>query len=276
MLIGTCRVWRGDTVSSIFAELSVNFDTLDTTLCTGSEINQVAGVAAGGPKDANGFSNVVYATTFGYGPFAGTVPPGGEVWETTNAAAATPAMTNVTGSINPKNYAIAAVAIDTSVTNGQTAYVGIMGFHTSHVWKTTNAGTSWTDWTGSGGAALPDAPVSSLLVDPATGIIYAGTDVGVFSSPTTGAGGVWTEVGPVAGSGSGFLPSAPVTAIRIFNNGTTKKLRVSTYGRGIWEFDLSTDFTIPAPLGDPSAANPGQTTINQNGDCSGRARKRVW
>ncbi len=183
--------------------------------------------------DANGFSNVVYATTWGYGPLANI--GGGEVWVTTNAA--TTLMSNKTGSINPKHYAISSVAIDTSVANGQTAYVGIMGFHTSHVWKTTNAGTGWTDWTGSGVTALPDAPVSALLVD--TGLIYAGTDVGVFSSPTTGTGGVWTEVGPVAGSGAGFLPSAPVTAIQIFSSGTTKALRVSTYGRGIWEFSLT-------------------------------------
>ena len=259
MLIGTCRIWRGDTPTGTFAELSVNFDTLDTTLCSGGEINQVAGLAAGGPKDANGFSNVVYAATWGYGPLANI--GGGEVWVTTNAGAASPAMTNVTGNINPNHYAISSVAIDTSVANGQTAYVGIMGFHTSHVWKTTNAGTGWTDWTGTGLTALPDAPVSTLLVDSSTGIIYAGTDVGVFSSPTTGAGGVWTEVGPVASSGAGFLPSAPVTAIRIFNNGTTKDLRVSTYGRGIWEFNLpATGATTTTTL--TSSQNPAFSGVS--------------
>jgi hypothetical protein len=263
MLIGTCRIWRGDTASSVFTELSVNFDTLNTTLCGGGEVNQVAGLAAGGPMDTNGFSNVVYATTWGYGPLA-ALGTGGEVWVTTNASAATPAMSNVTGNINPKNYAIAAVAIDTSVANGQTAFVGIMGFHTSHVWKTTNAGTSWTDWTG----ALPDAPVSSLLVDAAAGLIYAGTDVGLFSSPTTGIGGVWTEVGPAASFGSGFLPSAPVTAIRLFDNGVTKKLRVSTYGRGIWEFNLplTPNFTLsanPAAVSVVPGTN-GTSTITVN------------
>ena len=250
MLIGTCRMWRGDTPSSTFNTLSVNFDTGTASTCNGGEIHQAAGLAAGGPKDTNGFSNVVYATTWGYGPLANI--GGGEVWVTTNAA--TTLMSNVTGSINPKNYAISSVAIDTSVANGQTAYVGIMGFHTSHVWKTTNAGTSWTDWTGSGLTGLPDAPVSALLVDPIKGLIYAGTDVGVFSSPTTGAGGVWTEVGPVAGPGSGFLPSAPVTAIQIFKNGTTKDLRVSTYGRGIWEFSLPAGAATSTTL--TSSLNP--------------------
>jgi hypothetical protein len=258
MLIGTCRMWRGDTPSSIFSTLSNNFDTGTASTCSGGEINQVAALAAGGPKDSNGFSNVVYATTWGYGPLANI--GGGEVWVTTNAA--TTLMSNVTGSINPKHYAISSVAVDTSVANGQTAYVGIMGFHTSHVWKTTNAGTSWTDWTGTGLTGLPDAPVSALLVDAVTGIIYAGTDVGVFSSPTTGAGGVWTEVGPVAGSGAGFLPSAPVTAIQIFNHGTTRDLRVSTYGRGIWEFNLPPpSFTITTPT-TPHTLLSGQSTTS--------------
>jgi hypothetical protein len=130
-----------------------------------------------------------------------------------------------------------------------------MGFHTPHVWKTTTAGSSWTDWTGN----LPDAPVTSLLIDAGSGLIYAGTDVGVFSSPTAGSAS-WTEVGPAPGTGTGFLPSAPVTAIRMFNGGTIKRLRASTYGRGIWEFDISSDFTVPGTLTDPLAANPGQTT----------------
>jgi hypothetical protein len=52
-------------------------------------------------------------------------------------------------------------------------------YPTSHVWKTANAGASWTDWTGMG---LPDAPVNALLVDSLGGQVYAGTDVGVFAS----------------------------------------------------------------------------------------------
>ena len=68
-------------------------------------------------------------------------------------------------------------------------------------------------------------------------LVYAGTDVGVFVSST--ASPSWTEVGPAAGSGSGFLPSAPVTALHIFSSGAVKVLRVSTYGRGIWEFNLA-------------------------------------
>ena len=241
LLVGTCRVWRGSTAGSAFSTLSVNFDTLSNTLCNGGEVNQVHALAAGGPLQS-GFSNVVYATTEGYGPFFGF--GGGEVWVTKNAA--TTLMSNVTGSINTLHYPISSVAIDTSVASGQTAYVGVMGFGVSHVFKTSNAGgtgqpSDWTDWTGTG---LPDAPVNALLVDAQAGQVYAGTDVGVFVSSTSSP--VWTEVGPTPGPGvTGYLPNVPVTAIRMFNSGGTKKLRVSTYGRGIWEFALAVvpDFT---------------------------------
>jgi hypothetical protein len=235
LLLGTCRVWRGTASGSSFTTLSPNFDTGTATTCTGGEINQIRAIAAGGPKDSSGFSNVVYATSDGFGPLAG-LGTGGLIGVTTNAA--TTQMSNVTGSINSSNYTVSSVVIDNSDATGKTAYVGIMGFHVSHVFKTTNAGGAWTDWTGSGGTALPDSPVDDLLVDSQAGQIYAGTDVGIFVSSTSSAS--WTEVGPAPGSGqAGYLPNVPVSAIRLFNSGGTKKLRASTYGRGIWEFSLA-------------------------------------
>jgi len=236
MLVGTCRVWRISTSGTAPLQLSNDFDTLGTGVCTGDEINLVNALAAGGPKDANNNSTVVYAVTNGYGPLSGM--PGGEVWVTTNAGVTL--MTNVTQVVNPNGYAISSVAMDKSDATGKTAYVGIMGFSTpsfptSHVWKTANAGASWTDWTGTG---LPDAPVNALLVDSQTGLVYAGTDVGVFGSSTATAS--WTEVGPAPGPGvSGFLPDAPVTALQLFNpDAGTKTLVASTYGRGIWNYAL--------------------------------------
>ena len=42
---------------------------------------------------------------------------------------------------------------------------------------------------------------------------------------------------------SGFLPNAPVTALQIFNYEGMKTLVASTYGRGIWYYALSPDYT---------------------------------
>ncbi len=246
LIIGTCRVWRGPGAGGAETALSGDFEPGGSLPCSGGEVNLVRSLAAGGAKDSSGFSKVIYAGTDGFGPST-TLAPGGHVWVTTNAAGGTSTWSDRTGSINPSTFPISSVAIDNSDATGNTAYVGIMGFHVSHVWKTTNAGVSWSDYSGSGAGLLPDSPVNALLVDPA-GTVYAGTDVGVFSSSTASPN--WTEVGPAPNSGqSGFLPNVAVTALRLFSSGGAKKLRASTYGRGIWEFNLITtpDFQIAVP-----------------------------
>ncbi|MGA2353172.1 MAG: hypothetical protein ABSG02_01675 [Terriglobales bacterium] len=275
MLVGTCRVWRIGINGTSPLQLSSDFETLGTGVCTGNEINLVTGLAAGGPT-SSGDSSVVYAVTDGYGPLSGA--PGGEVWVTTNAGVTL--MQSVTQNINPQGYAISSVAIDASNATGNTAYVGIMGFSTpsyptSHVWQTTNAGATWTDWSGAGLTALPDNPVNALLVDSTGGNIYAATDVGVFVSPTTAPN--WSEVGPAPGPNtSGYLPNAPVTALQLFNpDAGTKTLIASTYGRGIWNFALVVSPSYTNVISNsPQTVFPAQTaTFNgkltaQNGYAS--------
>jgi large repetitive protein len=241
MIVGTCRVWRGGPATSsggVYTALSNNFETGATGACSGEETNQVHSLAAGGPKDGNGYSKVIYAGTDGLG-FA-TNPAGGRVFVTTNAG--TTVMADRTGSINPGQFPVSSIAIDPSDATGQTAFAAIMGFHVGHVFKTTNAGLSWTDFSGSSPNQIPDAPADALLVDGPGGFVYVGTDVGVFSSSTANAN--WTEVGPAASlANSGYLPNVPVTALRLFNSGGKKLLRASTYGRGIWQFDLQASTT---------------------------------
>lgn len=250
MLVGTCRVWRGLSSGGSFINLSNSFETAGTGICSGNETNLVRSLAAGGALDSNGFSNVIYTGTNGDGPLAGTSPTGGHIWVSTNAAGGPSTWIDQTGSINPDNFPISAIALDGSDKSGLTAYVTIMGFHVSHIWKTNNGGASWTDFTGN----LPDAPANAAVVDPgitpATGIVYVGTDVGVFASTT--ASPVWTEVGPAPGSGSpGYLPNIAVTALQIFDPTRTKQLRASTYGRGLWQL---TNFNLSRPV-------PGAITV---------------
>lgn len=240
LLIGTCRVWRGASVGGNFSVLSPDFETGGTGACSGAETNMVRALAAGGPKDSSSYSQVIYAGTNGEGPSIPTSPTGGHLWVTTNADTGATAWTDRTGAINPNSFPISAIALDPFDATGNTAYVTIMGFHTSHVWKTTNAGVNWSDFTGN----LPDAPVNSIVIDAGKpGTIYVGTDVGVFASSTTTAS--WTEVGPGLGQ-PGFLPNVAVTSLQIFNSGGLKRLRAATYGRGIWEWNLITtpDFQL--------------------------------
>jgi uncharacterized membrane protein len=242
-------MWRGSRSGGVFTVLSPNFDTLGSGTCSGDEVNQVRALAVGGPADSNG-SSVIYATTTGLGPLDGplNIPAGGRVWVTTNASAGVSAFADVTnngphGNINPNQFPASSVAIDPSDPTGKTAYVTVMGFTggSGHVWKTTNAGGAWNDFTGN----LPDSPVNAVVVYAALSQVYVATDVGVFSSSTSGAN--WSELGPVpSATSSGFLPNVAVTALGIFASGGQQLLRASTYGRGMWEFDLASkpDFQI--------------------------------
>lgn len=249
LIIGTCRVWRGGPATSsagTYTALSNNFDGGGSSACKGGEVNLVRSLAAGGTTTANG-SKVVYAGTEGLGGLGTSTPAGGRVFVTTNAEVTM--MADVTGSINPSEYPVSGIGLDSSDPSGQTAYVTIMGFNGSHVFKTTNAGTNWTDFTNN----LPNAPADAVVVDGAAGQVFVGTDVGVFASSTTSAN--WTEVGPLSSAAAtGYLPNVPVTALRIFNSGGKKLLRASTYGRGIWEYDL-----LPPPDYQITISNPTVT-----------------
>jgi len=191
LLVGTCRVWRGPRMGGAFTVLSPNFDTLGSGTCAGDEVNLVRALASGGPTDGNG-SRVIYATTDGFGPLNATSPSGGHVWVTTNATAGVPAFTEVSQNINPNQFPVSSVVIDTSDITGDSAFVTIMGFTggSGHVWKTSDAGATWSDFTGT----LPDSPVNASVIDPVAHVLYVGSDVGVFQSGTTAAS--WSEVGP--------------------------------------------------------------------------------
>ena len=269
ILLGTCRIWRGGSSGGNFSVLSPDFETGGSGACTGAEVNLVRSLAAGGPTDSSGYSQVIYAATNGYGPLISTIPTGGHVWVTTSADAGPTSWADRTGGINPNGFPISAIAIDPADPSGKTAYVAIMGFHTSHVWHTKDAGVSWTDFSGTTPNSLPDAPVNSVAIvpDAAGTTIYVGSDVGVFASSTSSPS--WSELNPVAGQ-PGFLPNVAVTELRYFNSGGLKRLRAATYGRGLWEWDLITtpDFQLTA------SNNPQTIMAGSTGTYSGKVFAR--
>jgi hypothetical protein len=275
MLVGTCRVWRGPRAGGIYTAVSPNFDSMGSATCSGSEVNQVRGLAAAGTIDSNG-SGTIYATTSGFGPLEGPAhsPAGGRIWVTTNASEGPAGFLDVTengpqGNINPNQYPISGVAIDPSDVSGKTAYVTIMGFTggEGHLWKTTNAGASWSDFTGS----LPDSPANAVVVYAPMSQVFVATDVGVFASPTAAPN--WTELGPNPSTNQpGFLPNVAVTALGVFNHGGQQLLRASTYGRGMWQFNLviTPDFwfsvsntPLTAFAGQTSAFNATMSAVNE-------------
>ena len=115
-------------------------------------------------------------------------------------------------------------------TNPSIVYVGFSGFDDGtpaapgHVFKTLDAGATWTNIT----ANLPDVPVNAVALRPdQPNEVYVGTDVGVFIS--LDGGGVWARMNNV-------LPNAGVSALAV--NATTNLLAAATYGRSVWVTDL--------------------------------------
>jgi len=213
--------------------------------------------------DPGGATDVASATSVVYNPSAGLFfaavryhgfysSPDGVNW---TRLANQPGGAVLSAGACPPQYA----AADPSDPSGKTAYVTVMGFTggTGHIWKTTNAGTTWTDFTGN----LPDSPANAVVVYPAMAQVFVATDVGVFASPTSSP--TWTELGPVPSSGqAGYLPNVAVMALGIFQSGAQQLLRASTYGRGIWQFNLLTtpDFQLSIS-NSPQTILVGQTAV---------------
>jgi photosystem II stability/assembly factor-like uncharacterized protein len=93
--------------------------------------------------------------------------------------------------------------------------------------KTTNFGSTWIDLS----SDLPKVPVNDLFIDTANaGVIYLANDFGVYR--TTDNGDSWARFG-------NGMPFIPVLDFDCFSHSGTRLLRVATFGRGVFEFDLT-------------------------------------
>jgi hypothetical protein len=214
MLVGTCRIWRGPSSGGAgWTALTNNLDTASATTCAANAVNQIDAIAAGGPVTSSG-SQVIYAGT-----------STGVLWTTPNADGG-PATWGFR-STTPYSTPISSIAIDPKDPSGQTLYYTTVGFFGNQVVLISPNGSVGPP------GDLPNIPANSIVFDPEfQNILYVGTDIGVFQSVNGGTN--WVEVGPTT------LPSAPVSHLEVFHVLGVKKLRASTYGRGVWETSMPT------------------------------------
>ena len=107
-------------------------------------------------------------------------------------------------------------------------WVSVDGYVSSKkVYMTEDGGQTWTNFT----TGLPNVPINALMYQAGSNdVIYAGTDIGVFYRNANMTEWIWWSVG---------MPNTVVTDIDIqYSAGI---IRVSTYGRGIFERDLCDD-----------------------------------
>lgn len=109
-----------------------------------------------------------------------------------------------------------------NATNHREAFLAVASFGRDQILKTTNGGQSWVSIDGD----LPDIPVNTVLLDPekGSGIIYLGTDRGIYRS--TDGGRHWSLFGK-------SLPNCAV--IDILYNPHDATFLAATQGRGLWE-----------------------------------------
>ena len=175
----------------------------------------------------------------------------------------------------------AKIAVPNDPSNENRLYVSVLGFGTSHLFRSENQGGSWTDIS----PGLPDVPTSAVEVDPNRPyVIYVGNDLGVYVSPNNAANWHLFTSG---------MPTASVNDLKI--SGPAGKIRAATHGNGVYERNLL-DITFTGidekPVSGPELAvspNPLQGsgrvsfTLKQSGhvrlalfDVAGReARKLV-
>ena len=111
----------------------------------------------------------------------------GRVWRSLDAGAN---WTNVSAGLPVRS--VTRVTADPGADS--TVYVTLSGFgqdeHMAHVFRSTNAGNTWTSISGN----LADVPANDLLVDPTDrNTLYLGTDVGVYVTRNLGA--TWFTLG---------------------------------------------------------------------------------
>lgn len=253
VIAGTCRVYRGPTGGgsawSSSSAISRILAGPSGPSCNASDA-YIRSLAAGGPAvitngTQNSGSSVLYAGLAGTAD--GGSSYGGALYVNTAANTATSAtawtnaganaVSNDSAGFNPAGFDISSIAVDPNDSTGQTVYATVMGFGYPHLYRSTNAGTNWTNISSN----LPDAPANSVAVDPTNPrIVYVALDTGVYAtqdvttcvSAATGAtGNCWG----VLGTG---LPNAPVLSLVASKGVGGGVLRAGTFGRGIWQMAL--------------------------------------
>ena len=144
----------------------------------------------------------------------------GGVWKTSNGTAAASSVTWTSYDAALPNRFVSDIVIDP--TNANIVYITFGGYSATNVWKTTDGGTTWAAATGTGVTALATLPVWSFAINPTNSAwLYAGTELGVFTSEDSGA--TWQSVtdGPA---------NVPVYDLSWMGN----TLLAATHGRGIF------------------------------------------
>jgi photosystem II stability/assembly factor-like uncharacterized protein len=174
------------------------------------------------------------------------VSAGGTIYVTTNDGGT---WTNVGA---PASTTIQSLVVDP--TNSNVVYAVTNAFNTlGTVFKTTDGGAIWSNI----GGVNFTGPAWSIALDAVAGVLYVGTDTGVYTSSTSG--GTWKALGT-------GMPHAQVTSLEW--NATLGILAAGTHGRGAWEIQPKHLVFTTEPINHAAGALLGTIKVaieNSNG-----------
>jgi GEVED domain/Bacterial Ig domain/Secretion system C-terminal sorting domain len=157
---------------------------------------------------------------------------------------------NLTSSFELPTYSYSVLNVYFDPTNADKIYVGLASYSRYSAYCSVNGGTTWTNISD----GLPNVPVNCFALQPSTGDVYCGTDIGVYLR-TAGAS-TWTPF-------TSGMPGIRVKDLKIYE--PTGKLRAATYARGIWESSINTvppSVSITSPVNNTIFGTGSTVTIN--------------
>ena len=156
----------------------------------------------------------------------------GDLYRSLNATAAAPSWAKVDPTSFPNRF-VTRITVDAF--NANMVYVAFGGFVDGNIQRTDDSGGTWVDATGTGSTGLPFAPVRDVEVDPTdSSVIWAATEVGIFTSRDRGQTWDVTQDGP-----------ANVSVDELFVLGDS--LYAVTHGRGLFRHPLNDTVEPPPP-----------------------------
>jgi hypothetical protein len=168
----------------------------------------------------------------------------GEIYKTTNGTSVNPIWSRV-GLALPRRM-VTRIVVDNA--NANVVYVTYGGYNSGNIQKSTDGGATWSDIS----VGLPAAPVRDIARHPSkAGWLYAGTEVGVFTSENGGLAWFTSNDGP---------GTVSVEQLFWLDNAT---LAAATHGRGFFKIGVDT------------STNNCKNTLNTNSVSVGASRSTL-
>lgn len=152
-----------------------------------------------------------------------------QIWKTTNDGGS---WTEVTNNLPTGSSNITYITIKDNDPN--TIWVTLSGYNSNNVYESTNGGSSWTNIS----SGLPQLPAYTIVQNKqilSSTHLYVGTELGVYFKDGFNN---WVEY-------NDGLPNVKCGELDIYyaSSPANSKLRLATYGRGLWETNLEQENT---------------------------------